>query len=157
MSTPGNNENQSGNQSFGWESYSTGTPSDQEFQYAAPSPMSSPRIDTNQVRNTGKGFFGALFDANFDNFISVKFAKVIYILALIFSGLFVFFVWILPALAALMDGRFGMFMTILLFGWIPAGAIALAQLVTTRLFLEFVVALVKTSENTSKIAENTRG
>lgn len=157
MSTPGNNESQSGNQSFGWESYSTGTPSDQEFQYAPPTPMSSPRISTSEVRNTGKGFFGALFDANFDNFISVKFAKVIYIIALIFSGLFVFFAWVLPALAALMNGSFGIFMAILVFGWIPAGAIALVQLVTTRLFLEFVVALVKTSENTSKIAENTRG
>lgn len=167
MSTPGSNEhsfdpnsfpgnaNQSGNQSFGWEGYPAGTPADQEFQYAAATPQSSPLMNR-EVKNTGKGFFGALFDANFDHFISVKFAKIIYILALIVTGIFVFCAWILPALFAFVDDSIGLFVTIFLFGWIPVGAIALVQLVTTRLFLEFVVALIKTSQNTSEIAENTR-
>lgn len=102
---------------------------------------------------TGKGFIGALFDVNFNNFISLKFAKFIYILAIALSCLALFFGWVLPVLGMFAEGSPGMAMLWLLFGWIPIGLVALFQLVGIRLFLEFVIATIKTAENTSQLVD----
>ena len=106
-----------------------------------------------EAKSSGKGFFGALLDVNFDNFIALKFAKFIYILAIVLAVLTVLMVWIFPTISLLAgEPVFGVVW--LLLGWVPAALAALFQLIGIRLFLEFVVATIKTSENTSHLAAN---
>lgn len=112
---------------------------------------------TQSAVNNGKGFFGALFDINFDNFISVKFAKLIYLIAMILAALALFAFWVVPFFGALLNGALAEAVAVLFLAWIPVGLISLLCLISVRLFLEFAIATVKTSENTSRIVEQTRG
>lgn len=87
-----------------------------------------------------KGFFGALFDFSFTSFVTVKFAKIIYIIliALVALG------W----LAYVFTGfafEPGLGLAALLLGWIP-GFICL---VLVRVMIEFYIAMVRTSQNTA--------
>ena len=115
--------------------------------YGAPAP--SPAESTS---GQGKGFFSALFDLSFDNFVAVKFARVIYLIAVILAAATLIFGWLLPALVMFGESFFGG-LALLLVGWLPVGLIALVQLVFIRVFLEFVISSVKTAENTSKLVE----
>ncbi|QGU06602.1 hypothetical protein COCCU_03240 [Corynebacterium occultum] len=115
-------------------------PDPQQQNYAAPA-------------KAAKGFLGALFDVNFDNFISLKFAKFIYILAIAIAGIALFLGWVLPVLGFLVDGSAGAGIGWLLFGWIPITVVALFHLVGIRLFLEFVISSIKTAENTTRLVE----
>ncbi|MGP6173783.1 DUF4282 domain-containing protein [Corynebacterium sp. A21] len=111
-------------------------------------------FNSNEVKKTGKGFFGALFDTSFDNMIALKFARFIYTLALIFAAATLFFGWVIPFFTLLFspaNGSTFLAFAVLLFGWIPIGLVALFQLIGIRLFLEFVVSTIKTAENTSKL------
>lgn len=152
------------NQPYGaGQQYAAGSSYDSSQQYGAGQAYSYPNpsqpasgFNTQEMQSTGKGFFGALFDFNFDNFIALKFAKFIYILATIMAAATLIFGWVFPFLAALFDGSIGIAIMILLFVWIPVGLIALFQLIGIRLFLEFVVATIKTSENTSKMVHTGR-
>jgi hypothetical protein len=133
------------------QSYGTGQtgygPASAYPSYGAPA--ADPADNT---RGQGKGFFSALFDFSFDNFVAVKFARVIYIIAVILAAATLLFGWLLPSLAMFGESFFGG-IALLLFAWIPVGLIALVQLVFIRVFLEFVISSVKTAENTSKLVE----
>ena len=103
-------------------------------------------------RNTNRGFFSALFDLNFDNFVSVKYAKFIYTLLLVLIGLAFLFAWLLPALTMFSESvGFGFVM--LLLGWIPIAIVGLFQLIIVRIILEFVISSVKTADNTSRLVD----
>lgn len=119
-------------------------------QYGAYQQYQQPQ--QNQTVQDSKGFFGALFDFNFDNFVSVKYAKFIYILAIILAGLALLLGWLFPAIAMFSESA-GLGLTMLLLGWIPIAVIALFQLIFIRMFLEFVIASVKTADNTSRLVE----
>ncbi|MEZ5084964.1 MAG: DUF4282 domain-containing protein [Tessaracoccus sp.] len=104
------------------------------YQYAAPTPPSSD--DT--------PFFKALFDFSFRSFVTIKFASVIYGIGLALIGL----AWLtfivtgfnrgfLPGLGALILG----------------GLIAAFYVVIVRIGLEFSVAMIRTAQNTSIIAD----
>lgn len=103
-------------------------------------------------RNTNRGFFTALFDLNFDNFVSVKYAKFIYTLLLVLIGLAFLFAWLLPALTAFSES-IGFGFVLLLLGWIPIAVVGLFQLIVVRIILEFVIASVKTADNTSRLVD----
>lgn len=165
---PGSNPFQGGGQHSAGQEYGSsqsydpnqqyGAPYNSGQQYGASQAYSYPNpsqpsggFNAQEMKSTGKGFFGALFDFNFDNFIALKFAKFIYALATIMAAATLIFGWVFPFLVALFNGSVGMAIMILLFLWIPVGLIALFQLIGIRLFLEFVVATIKTSENTSKL------
>ncbi|MBD8019523.1 DUF4282 domain-containing protein [Brevibacterium gallinarum] len=106
------------------------------------------------------GFFKALFDVKFDHFVSITWAGIIYVLHILACA----FTWIAIIVIGIFFGiamgvsLFGEssfnplpLILAILFGWIPA----LMQLVYGRMILEFIVASIKTSENTRKIAEDT--
>ncbi len=109
---------------------------------------------------SASGFFKALFDVKFDHFVSITWAGIIYVLHILAC----FFTWIAIVVFGII---FGLAMGVsvfgessfnplplilaILFGWIPA----LMQLVYGRMILEFIVASIKTAENTRKIAEDT--
>lgn len=108
-------------------------------------------------------FFKALFDFNFQHFVSIKFAKVIYLIGiglnvLAWLGWTVFF-FIVGAAGNAIGSAFGssssgggmivMGVLTLLFGWI----FALLNVIVLRVTIEFVIAQVRTAQNTTRLAQ----
>lgn len=114
-----------------------------------------PSNETGDVNAKGaKNFLNALFDFNFDNYLSVSYAKFIYVIAIIAAAIQILFFWIFPFFILLLSGEDGSGMlafVTLLFGWIPVGISVLFQLIFVRLVLEFITASVRTAENTTKL------
>ncbi|GGE67949.1 DUF4282 domain-containing protein [Nesterenkonia cremea] len=95
-----------------------------------------------------KGFFGALFDFNFDSFVTIKFIKFIYIL----SSAFLVLLWLFYVVAGFVwEPAAGA--TALLLGWIPV----ILYVIWIRVVLEFLVSTVRTAQNTSAMQEEFRG
>lgn len=87
-----------------------------------------------------KGFFGALFDFSFTSFITVTFAKIIYVIliALVILG------WLgYVIMGFALDPWAGVLA--LLLGWIPG----FVMLVLIRVTIEFYIAMMRTSQNTA--------
>lgn len=105
------------------------------------------------------GFFRAIFDFSFEHFITVKFSSFLYVLAFIIAALY----WVVQVITGVLMGfalgadvwtgeqGFNAVPLILaiLFGWIPSVVLLIAM----RLGLEFVVATVRTAQNTRRIAD----
>jgi hypothetical protein len=91
-----------------------------------------------------KGFFGRLFDLSFNEFITTKIIKVLYVIAMVasaFGGLAV---------------MFGMFASKTFFG-VVGGLIAgpvlfLVYVILARVWMEVVIVLFRIAENTAKLA-----
>lgn len=102
------------------------------------------------------GFFQSLFDFSFRRSITVSFARVLFVIAIVIACL-----WYLIALIGAFSGGFfalsmgldtggvGMGIFVLLFGWIPP----FLWLLVVRVVLEFVVATIRNAQNTSILAE----
>lgn len=87
-----------------------------------------------------RGFFASLFDLSFTSFVTIKFARIIYILLMVFIALgYVFWVF-----AGFSDSAVAG-MLFLLLGWIPG----LITLILARVTMEFYIAMVRTSQNTA--------
>lgn len=100
---------------------------------------------SNNVPNLADpNFFKALFDFSFSQFITVKFASFIYAAALILVGLGYVGV-VISALSQNILAGFGA----LIFG----ALVALLYVIFIRIGLEFSVAMIRTAQNTTKIAE----
>lgn len=91
-----------------------------------------------------KGFFGALFDFSFQSYVTVKFAKLIYILLLLFIALWLVFGWLIASIT-LMGQEPVVGIALLLLGWIPG----VVMLVLARVSLEFYIAMIRTAQNTA--------
>jgi hypothetical protein len=122
--------------------YGQGGPGGQPGQY--PGPYSGPYSQQGHrpTQNTveSRGFFASLFDLSFTSFVTIKFAKVIYIVLMAFIALgYVFWVFAGFADSALAG------MLFLLLGWIPG----LITLILARVTMEFYIAMVRTSQNTA--------
>ncbi|MFT8396505.1 DUF4282 domain-containing protein, partial [Propionibacterium sp.] len=100
-----------------------------------------------------KGFFKALFDLSFSHFIAIRFASVIFVIAIIVAALEWLF-WIILAGVSSQSGSSGALFIILviLFGWIPA----LVQIIFTRVLLEFLISSIRTAQNTSELVKSSR-
>ena len=98
------------------------------------------------------GFLQALFDTSFSDFVAIKFAKVVYMIGI---GLCLL-MWLGGGLVRLIGaatsgvggGAFIAPIVMLLLGWIPA----LIYIIMMRIGLEFIVASVRTAQNTSIMA-----
>ena len=93
-------------------------------------------------QSTSVGFFKALFDLSFYNFITLSFAKFIYILVIGFTAL----TWLFLIVSAFNEDAMLGFV-ILLLGWLPG----LMMIVLARLSLESAVALIRVAQNTSEM------
>lgn len=110
-------------------------------------------------RSSG-GFFRALFDLKFDPFLSITAAGIIYVLHIIGCVLtyLTIIIWGIALGFTIGYDVWGdssfqpPLIPAIVFGWIPA----LLQLVYGRMLLEFIVASIKTAENTRKISEGTK-
>ncbi len=111
--------------------------------YSGPSNGYTP--GSNNVPNLADpSFFKALFDFSFSQFITVKFASFIYAAALILVGLGYVGI-VISALSQNVLAGFGA----LIFG----ALVALLYVIFIRIGLEFSVAMIRTAQNTTKIAE----
>lgn len=98
-----------------------------------------------------KGFFAALFDLSFTSFVTLKFAKFIYVLIMVVLAL-LWLGWIIAGFST--EPLLGVLVLVL--GWIPI----LLYVILARVTLEFYIAMVRTSQNTAATkveVENLRG
>lgn len=91
------------------------------------------------------GFFRALFDFSFKSFVTIKFAAVIYGIAMVLIGIFTLIGIIVAFITMTEDGLAGFLALLLVIILAPV------YLVLVRLGLEFYVAMVRTAQNTSAI------
>lgn len=124
-------------------------------QFAQPTPpvyapLGSP---TPAVADTPKhGFINALFDFSFSRYVTIEFAKLIYMILLVLIGIF----WVIGlgmvTVGGFQSGVGDGFLALVLY--LVGGTIgAFIATVFTRIGLEFYVALVKTAQNTSRLVE----
>ncbi|MDO5031155.1 DUF4282 domain-containing protein [Corynebacterium sp.] len=119
-------------------------------------------------KKQGANFFSALFDFKFQNFVTVKFASVIYMIALVIGVLNWIGGLIMSIMTAAGAGMFdaayydvfgsssgsGVLGVMMIFGHLIFGTIALfLYVITVRVVLEAFVANIKTAENTRDILE----
>ncbi len=104
--------------------------------------MPTPAAPTTQA-----GFFQALFDLSFSEFITTRIIKVLYILAIIVVGLFalVFF------LGMATRGVAG-----LIVGLIVAPLLFLLYVIVTRVWLELIMVIFRIADHTRQIAQQGR-
>lgn len=95
------------------------------------------------------GFFAALFDIRFKNFITIKFASFLYIAGLVLLTLG----WLVLTIAMFATEGAGQGLLTLIIGFI----LLIIYVVLLRLGLEFYVAMVRTAQNTSILVERGRG
>ncbi len=114
----------------------------------APGPRHAARVPPNEENAVpdrtpaDRGFFASLFDLNFTSFITLRFIKIIYGIALVLIGLatLVFFI------AGLSRGGVT---AVASFFLVPLAG--LAYLVVARIYLELIAVLFRIGENTTKI------
>lgn len=129
-------------------------------QHAPAGNFQPPAAQHNAGSNSG--FFKSLFDFRFDNFIAIRWAGFIYIIAIVVAALS----WLASIIGGIVTGAAAgvassymsngpsfspwPLLLAIIFGWIvPA-----LWVIFVRLALELIVANVKTAENTKKIADS---
>lgn len=122
---------------------------------AGPGPYGGPQWGEQQEQEGG--FFKALFDLSFTKYITITFAKVIYVLLIIVAVL-MWLGWIIAGFASgaamgAVPGSGGGSavpgVLALLFGWIPA----FLMIIFYRVGLEIAVSLIRQAQNTTKLVE----
>jgi hypothetical protein len=95
-----------------------------------------------------KGFFESLFDFSFEDLVTTKIIKFLYILSIIGAGLASLF-WI--SLAFSVSAIFGVLMLL-----IGAPLLFMLSVIYARVLLEIIIVIFRISENTAKIAAQGR-
>lgn len=92
----------------------------------------------------GKGFFGQLFDLSFNEFVTTKIIKALFVLAIIGSGF---------GGLAIMLGMFATRSFLGVVGGLIAGPLAfLLYVIGARVWLEVLIVIFRIAENTAKLA-----
>ncbi|MBC6457500.1 DUF4282 domain-containing protein [Actinomadura sp. HBU206391] len=119
----------------------------QQQHYQQPyRPPSGRRLDND------KGFFGALFDFSFDNFIAPKLVKFLYVLSLILTTVYAIAL-LIYALVSVASGDSAQTLVGLLF-IVLSPVIWLIGLIVTRLYLELAIVMFKISDDIKDIRDN---
>lgn len=114
--------------------------------YAAPAPWQQ-GAGNQPGSNADASFFQSLFDLSFTKYVTLSFAKVIYVLAMALIALG----YLMAIVIGFASEHSALGVFALLLGWIPA----LVYLVLVRVSLEFAVAMIRTAQNTSVMANLT--
>jgi hypothetical protein len=96
---------------------------------------------------TGAGFFQALFDLSFSEFITTRIIKVLYVLAIIGVGLFSLAIFLSLARAGVGG---------LILGLIVAPLVFLLYVIFTRVWLELIMVIFRIADHTRQIAQRGR-
>ena len=94
-----------------------------------------------------KGFFAALFDLSFSEFITTKLIKVLYILLLVLIAIG----YVVAVITGFADS-FGQGLLMLVVGAIGA----FLYVILARVWMEIIIVLFRIAENTSEIAQQGR-
>ncbi|MFD1811992.1 DUF4282 domain-containing protein [Rhodococcus gannanensis] len=113
-----------------------GAPTYSGFPPAPPTPPTNPQAQAS-------GFFQALFDFNFNSYVTPKVVKVLYILLTVLVSLYV----LIAVVAGFGSGEPVMGLVLL----ITAPVIGLILLALFRISLEFYVAVIKISEDVKEL------
>ncbi|GAB3848580.1 DUF4282 domain-containing protein [Nesterenkonia populi] len=103
----------------------------------------------------GRGFFSALFDLSFKSFVAVKFASFIYVLlmiAIVIGWLITMIGTLITTVAAASENGFVAFL-LFLAGVVGGTIWAFVQLIILRVVLEFMIAAIRTAQNTGAAVE----
>ncbi|MFB6575222.1 DUF4282 domain-containing protein [Kocuria palustris] len=122
----------------------------QQPSYSAPQggytqPGGQPQGRPGRQPGQEKGFFAALFDFSFKNYITIKFASILYIAGIVLLTLG----WFIMTVAAFATDSMLTGMATLILGLI----VLFIYIVLFRLMLEFYVAMVRTAQNTSILVD----
>jgi hypothetical protein len=95
-----------------------------------------------------KGFFGALFDMSFSEFVTIKFIRILYIILLLIIAI-AFVLAIIAGFVSMFTNSFwsGLWQILLA----PVGAII--SVVLTRIWLEVLVVVFRIAENTTDLVQ----
>lgn len=114
-------------------------------QPAGPSPAWERPAGPRDQGAAQKGFFASLFDFSFSSYVTLRFAKVLFVVLLVACVL----LWLTYLVAAASTGEGVVLLLALLLGWIPSAVVLLFY----RMVLEFFVATVRGAENTREMLE----
>ncbi len=95
-----------------------------------------------------KGFFAALFDLSFTEFVTTKLIKLLFIIAILASGLGALFL-LVPAI------MYGSGASTILY-LVIAPVVFLVSVLLSRIWLELVIVIFRIAENTTKIANQNK-
>ena len=98
------------------------------------------------------GFFGALFDISFSEFITTKLIKVLYVLLLCLIGIGLV-VGVLSGLST-MFRRGGFLAGLVMVIVVPV--LALIFVIGARMWMETIIVLFRIAENTTEIADSSK-
>jgi hypothetical protein len=98
------------------------------------------------------GFFSALFDMSFSEFITTKLIKVLYVLILSLIGIGLV-VGVLSGLATMIR-RGGFVVGLAMVIVVPV--MALILVIGARMWMETIIVLFRIAENTTEIADNSK-
>lgn len=178
MTHHNNGDNNNGNDGFGSSPYgdygapeqpqnnspfdttAQGAPNAQDASYAqggatafgAGYPEQPQNPGTFQGAGSEPGFIKALFDFDFKHFVTIKFVKVIYIVFLALSALGALFLPLAWGAAGAQDSA-GAGLLLFIVGLLFGAVILAFEVVAVRVFLEFFVATIRNSQNTTKLVE----
>jgi len=91
-----------------------------------------------------KGFFGGLFDLSFTEFVTIRVIKILFVLAIMISGV--------VAVVIIINGFAGGVAKGLL-ALIAAPIVFLLYVLLVRIWLEVIIVLFRIAENTGKLVE----
>lgn len=116
---------------------------------------SAAKVLKDEFSQKGAGFFKALFDFSFTEFVTSKIIKLLYGLSIFFSGIFAFFL-----LIAFLIGGFSASaaagILALIIGTPFCFLIFLVLVTYSRVLLEIIIVVFRISEHTAEIAQNTK-
>lgn len=96
-----------------------------------------------------KGFFGALFDLSFSEFVTTRLIKILYILLLILIAIG-FIVAVISGLVT-MFSRGGFLAGLLAIVFAPIGA--LVWVIMARVWMELIIVVFRIAENTTDLVQ----
>lgn len=91
-----------------------------------------------------KGFLGSLFDLSFSEFVTTRIIKLLFILAILVSGLSALFILIRMFSVGFGRGLLGLIVAPILF---------LLSVLISRIWLEVVIVLFRIAENTGRLVD----
>ncbi len=94
----------------------------------------------------GKGFFGALFDFSFSEFVTTKLIKLLYLLSLIFIGIGFVVAFIAGFVSIFTEGFFQGLLAIVF-----SPIIALIWVILARVWMELIIVIFRIAENTTEL------
>lgn len=95
-----------------------------------------------------KGFFGGLFDLSFTEFMTIRIIKVIFVLAIILSGVLAVGMLVAGIAGGVAKGALAL---------IAAPIVFILYVLVARIWLEVIIVLFRIAENTGKLVEMGQG